>query len=144
MSPRTLSPSLLVPLAAMLVGGCLDHPIKKVLYDKSAEAQKNVAIAINKDVDILFVIDNSGSMAEEQALLSKNFASFIGVLEQEDVNANYRIGITTTDSGNPRCPKAQDICRTDIPLLSPVTERDGGELAGRGSACHFWKETIHG
>ncbi|MGY3203861.1 ABC transporter ATP-binding protein [Streptomyces sp. TE5632] len=45
---------------------------------------------------------------------------------------------------NPRCPQAQDICRTDIPPLSPVTERDGGELAGRGSACHFWKETIHG
>ncbi|MGW0498213.1 ABC transporter ATP-binding protein [Streptomyces sp. NPDC003007] len=45
---------------------------------------------------------------------------------------------------NPRCPQAQDICRTDIPPLRPVTERDGGELAGRGSACHFWKETIHG
>jgi peptide/nickel transport system ATP-binding protein/oligopeptide transport system ATP-binding protein len=45
---------------------------------------------------------------------------------------------------NPRCPQAQDICRTDIPPLHPVTERDGGELAGRGSACHFWKETIHG
>jgi oligopeptide transport system ATP-binding protein len=45
---------------------------------------------------------------------------------------------------NPRCPKAQDICRTDVPSLHPVTERDGGELVGRGSACHFWKETIHG
>ncbi|NEE05812.1 ABC transporter ATP-binding protein [Streptomyces sp. SID7499] len=45
---------------------------------------------------------------------------------------------------NPRCPQAQDICRTDVPLLHPVTERDGGELPGRGSACHFWKETIHG
>ncbi|MFD5034252.1 ABC transporter ATP-binding protein [Streptomyces sp. NPDC058405] len=45
---------------------------------------------------------------------------------------------------NPRCPSAQDICRTDIPALLPVTERDGGELPGRGSACHFWKETIHG
>ncbi|MCI3221981.1 ABC transporter ATP-binding protein [Streptomyces sp. NP-1717] len=45
---------------------------------------------------------------------------------------------------NPRCPSAQDICRTDIPPLLPVTERDGGELPGRGSACHFWKETIHG
>ncbi len=45
---------------------------------------------------------------------------------------------------NPRCPKVQDICRTDVPRLFPVTERDGGELAGRGSACHFWKETIHG
>ncbi|MER5575410.1 ABC transporter ATP-binding protein [Streptomyces massasporeus] len=45
---------------------------------------------------------------------------------------------------NPRCPQAQDICRTDVPLLHPVTERDGGELPGRGSACHFWKETIYG
>ncbi|WP_415951160.1 ABC transporter ATP-binding protein [Streptomyces sp. KLOTTS4A1] len=45
---------------------------------------------------------------------------------------------------NPRCPKAQDICRTEVPLLYPVTEQDGGELPGRGSACHFWKETIHG
>ncbi|MET9764251.1 ABC transporter ATP-binding protein [Streptomyces sp. NPDC006372] len=45
---------------------------------------------------------------------------------------------------NPRCPMAQDICRTDVPPLLPVTERDGSELAGRGSACHFWKETIHG
>ncbi|MFE5243806.1 MULTISPECIES: ABC transporter ATP-binding protein [unclassified Streptomyces] len=45
---------------------------------------------------------------------------------------------------NPRCGMAQDICRTEIPALRPVTEQDGSELVGRGSACHFWKETIHG
>ncbi|MEU3354193.1 ABC transporter ATP-binding protein [Streptomyces sp. NPDC037389] len=45
---------------------------------------------------------------------------------------------------NPRCPMAQDACRTDVPVLHQVTERDGAELAGRGSSCHFWKETIHG
>ncbi|MCX4627781.1 ABC transporter ATP-binding protein [Streptomyces sp. NBC_01443] len=45
---------------------------------------------------------------------------------------------------NPRCPKAQDICRTDVPVLHRVTEQDGTELPGRGSACHFWKEQIHG
>ncbi|MFF3767853.1 ABC transporter ATP-binding protein [Streptomyces sp. NPDC001922] len=45
---------------------------------------------------------------------------------------------------NPRCPKAEDSCRTEVPVLHQVTERDGSELAGRGSACHFWKETIHG
>ncbi|CAM5430464.1 ABC transporter ATP-binding protein [Streptomyces narbonensis] len=45
---------------------------------------------------------------------------------------------------NPRCPKADDVCRTDIPVLVPVTEQDGTDLPGRGSACHFWKETIHG
>ncbi|MEV4442652.1 ABC transporter ATP-binding protein [Streptomyces sp. NPDC049577] len=45
---------------------------------------------------------------------------------------------------SPRCSRAQDLCRTDVPALHQVTERDGAELAGRGSACHFWKETIHG
>ncbi|KOG91066.1 ABC transporter ATP-binding protein [Streptomyces varsoviensis] len=45
---------------------------------------------------------------------------------------------------NPRCTMAQDVCRTDVPVLHQVTERDGAELPGRGSACHFWKETIHG
>ncbi|MEU3464420.1 ABC transporter ATP-binding protein [Streptomyces sp. NPDC006733] len=45
---------------------------------------------------------------------------------------------------NPRCEMAQDICRTDVPPLFAVTEPDGAELPGRGSACHFWKETIHG
>ncbi|WP_405712277.1 ABC transporter ATP-binding protein [Streptomyces xanthophaeus] len=45
---------------------------------------------------------------------------------------------------NPRCPKAEDVCRTEAPVLHRVTERDGTELPGRGSACHFWKETLHG
>jgi oligopeptide transport system ATP-binding protein len=45
---------------------------------------------------------------------------------------------------HPRCPIAQAVCRTDVPPLYEVTERDGTPLPGRGSACHFWKETIHG
>ncbi|MFI0737081.1 ABC transporter ATP-binding protein [Streptomyces sp. NPDC021100] len=45
---------------------------------------------------------------------------------------------------SPRCPKAQDICRTEIPALHDVAEADGAALPGRSSACHFWKETIHG
>ena len=83
--------------------GCLDHPLKPVEYDKAQEESQTVDLAVNKDVDILFVIDNSGSMGEEQGTLAANFSNFISVLEQEDVAANYRIGITTTDNGNPQC-----------------------------------------
>ncbi|WP_353944549.1 ABC transporter ATP-binding protein [Streptomyces sp. HUAS MG91] len=36
---------------------------------------------------------------------------------------------------NPRCPMAQDVCRTDVPPLADVSET-------RRSACHFWKETL--
>jgi hypothetical protein len=109
--------------AALALTACLEHPIKQVLYDKSSQAQENVSIVINKDVDILFVIDNSGSMADEQALLAKNFAAFINVLEAEDVNANYRIGITTTDSGNPRCSAAATTPEGGKLVLSSCLDR---------------------
>jgi hypothetical protein len=54
-------------------------------------------------VDVLFVVDNSGSMAEEQIALASAFGAFIEVLEQPWVAIDYRIGITTTDNGNPWC-----------------------------------------
>ncbi|MFE1175301.1 ABC transporter ATP-binding protein [Streptomyces sp. NPDC058773] len=38
---------------------------------------------------------------------------------------------------HPRCPLAQDICRTDLPPLYEAGP-------GRASACHFWKETLDG
>ncbi|MFD3514346.1 ABC transporter ATP-binding protein [Streptomyces sp. NPDC058657] len=44
----------------------------------------------------------------------------------------------------PRCPSAQSVCGEDIPALHQVTDRAGADVAGRGSACHFWKETLHG
>ncbi|MET7900049.1 ABC transporter ATP-binding protein [Streptomyces sp. NPDC005355] len=40
---------------------------------------------------------------------------------------------------NPRCPRAQDICRTERPPLYEVTDGPG---AGRASACHFWKDEL--
>ncbi|MER5863936.1 ABC transporter ATP-binding protein [Kitasatospora sp. NPDC002040] len=45
---------------------------------------------------------------------------------------------------NPRCDKATDLCRSEIPALHQVLDRNGAELAGRKSACHLWKETLHG
>ncbi|MEW2584120.1 ABC transporter ATP-binding protein [Streptomyces virginiae] len=41
---------------------------------------------------------------------------------------------------NPRCPMAQEVCRSDVPPLYPVTESP----VPRSSACHFWKECLHG
>ncbi|MFJ6212809.1 ABC transporter ATP-binding protein [Streptomyces sp. NPDC092296] len=45
---------------------------------------------------------------------------------------------------HPRCPQAREVCTAQEPPLYPVTEPDGTPLAGRGSACHFWEETLHG
>ncbi len=49
----------------------------------------------SQDVDVLFVIDNSGSMTEEQNLLASGFADFIaGAASSQN---NYHIGLVTTD-----------------------------------------------
>ena len=49
----------------------------------------------NAEVDILLVVDNSCSMADEQAALSTNFAAFMSSAASS--NGNWHIGVTTTD-----------------------------------------------
>ena len=100
MSRLTLSTSLSLALAAMTA--CNVHPLKEVQYESSSNTEVSV-IEPNRDVDVLFVIDNSGSMAEKQALLAENFEAFVAELDL--VDANYRIGVVTTDVGNPRDPE---------------------------------------
>lgn len=47
-------------------------------------------------IDVLWVIDNSGSMAPRQENLAKNFQAFINEFTKNAVD--FRIGITTTDT----------------------------------------------
>jgi hypothetical protein len=64
-------------------------------------------------LDILFVIDNSGSMGEEQTNLAANFPYLIQKIRDlkdkngELVNADVNIMVTTTDFGHPLCTPFQ-------------------------------------
>lgn len=55
-----------------------------------------IDLRLRRAVDILFVVDNSGSMGGEQSTLAESFGAFVDVLEAQQVGANYRIGVTTT------------------------------------------------
>ncbi len=62
----------------------------------SIPAPKKVNFTIAKKMaDIVFVMDNSGSMYEEQARMARAFPSLIERMELNDLE--YRIAITTTD-----------------------------------------------
>jgi hypothetical protein len=60
-------------------------------------------------LDILFIIDNSGSMGEEQKNLAANFPYLIQKIrglkdgEGKDINADVNIMVTTSDFGHPLC-----------------------------------------
>ncbi|MCH9686886.1 MAG: VWA domain-containing protein [Deltaproteobacteria bacterium] len=64
-------------------------------------------------IDVLFVIDNSGTMGEEQLNLAANFPRLIERLTNlensggESVNADVNIMVTTSDFGHPLCTSFQ-------------------------------------
>lgn len=53
------------------------------------------------NVDILWVVDNSGSMSEEQSSLATNFTTFINSFVDEDID--FQMGIVTTDARSGYC-----------------------------------------
>ena len=57
----------------------------------TSDAQPGVGC---EKMDVLFVIDNSGSMEQEQQNLIANFPTFISVLDMSGLD--YRVGVTTT------------------------------------------------
>lgn len=61
-------------------------------------------------VDILFMVDNSGSMSEEQTNLQNNFRAFAQFAQS--LHVSYQIGVVTTDTGklqgNPKIIRSTD------------------------------------
>lgn len=51
----------------------------------------------NPKIDILFVVDDSGSMSDNQRDLGRNFKSFIQLAKT--FNVDFQLGVTTTDTG---------------------------------------------
>jgi hypothetical protein len=112
-----------------------------------------------QSVDILFVLDNSGSMQEEQENLARNISDFIRGAQQ--FQNDYQIGVVTTDvdspdqsgklQGNPRIMRRGPNVEQQFEQVSQVGTNGSGteeglEAAKRalsnplafdtGNACH--------
>jgi hypothetical protein len=68
-----------------------------------------------KKLDIMWVIDDSGSMADEQASLGENFDSFI--TQFINMNVDFKMGITTTDTSSSK-KKGKMVSGSDTLLTS--------------------------
>ena len=92
---RLPGPALLLSLAAC--GGCDEVPARAVTNCQT------VAVASAR-TDILFVIDDSGSMSEEQANLAASFDAFVQELAALPSKSDFQIGVTTTSIDEPASP----------------------------------------
>lgn len=80
---------------------CNSHPFSAILVDNFEEREETHS-QIEADptpIDILFVVDNSGSMEEEQNNLAANFGQFIDLIVATP--AQFRIAVISTDMIDP-------------------------------------------
>jgi hypothetical protein len=83
--------------AALALAGCGDPPARAV-----TKCDVAAPIAKPAQTDILFVVDDSGSMQPEQTNLATNFDAFITRLAASPVKNEFQIGVTTTSVDFPR------------------------------------------
>jgi hypothetical protein len=96
--------SVLVTLAA-----CPSREISKLDPLPATEVYKEIPVSSNREIDILFVVDNSDSMREEQQNLATNFPRFIQVLDSiEGGRPSVHLGVISSDLGIP--PYAAEAC----------------------------------
>jgi hypothetical protein len=76
--------------------------------DGNSSDVKSISFNLHNGVDILLVVDNSGSMVGEQLQLGKSFAAFSQVLE-ERFRDNYHIAVITTGIESENCPRCDEI-----------------------------------
>ena len=103
---------------ALAMGACASPQVGNPcpIPDNATPAQRSMALRhclgqvgegsfdarVRKDVDILFLIDNSPSMTPKQQALAKNIPLFIQKID--DTGANYHVGIATSDVGSNAMP----------------------------------------
>ncbi|HSI04246.1 MAG: vWA domain-containing protein [Myxococcota bacterium] len=83
-------------MLAIALAGCQEYPFSYRPKQRVAVTSVREVVVRNSDTDILFVIDSSASMQDEQDNLRRNARAFIETLSLSE-NA-YRIGIITTDA----------------------------------------------
>ncbi|MEO1171577.1 MAG: vWA domain-containing protein, partial [Myxococcota bacterium] len=121
----------LIAFCALASTGCADYPFQFQENRRSAGRGYRIEVGVSEQTDILFIVDNSGSMAEEQAELRANVDAFIRVLTESP--NDYQVGLISTDIS--RTPPADiSLCEpccdvdTDADGIPDFTDCDNGRL----------------
>lgn len=99
-----------------------DEGIEPIAYDVGTGGTQAEPPEPCREVDLLFVIDDSGSMGDEQLNLVASFPGFIdGITNRLGVATSYHVGVITTDAYEWNVPHCQ--------AIGGLTVRTGGDLS---------------
>lgn len=95
------------------------------LASDSSQFQQS-AVFVPRQLDVLFVVDNSGSMKTSQTNLAHNFPSFINYFK--DKGYDFKIAVTTTDAfyGDQFVTAGCSICNVQQTQFRASSDATGG------------------
>lgn len=135
-SMKSLGRMFAALLALGTLIGCQEEPPPVEEEEPETGCQK---------VDILFVIDNSGSMADNQEKLIRNFPGFAQSIEERlGEKVDYHVGVVTSDAFAGNAPECQMLGA----LVSQTNSADGSPAqcfeAGRSERFLTGKDDVPG
>lgn len=95
----------------VLLGACSENEIHR------ASATDVFFQQGNDEVDVLWVVDDSVSMSQEQDLVSAGFSRFVSAIDAAEVTMDLHVGVVTTDM-DPSNPDAGRLLGTPAWLTS--------------------------
>jgi hypothetical protein len=97
---RNLRLLLLAPVLPFALWACGGHPLAQPTPAPESQIDRIYELNPLRELDLIFVIDNSGSMTEEQANLRRNFPDFMRELENIMGGLpDTRIAVVSTNMG---------------------------------------------
>src|SRR5690242_2314642 len=78
---RPLRARALLPLTFLVAAACQDYNFNPVGHCMVQPGTERVTLSNLSTADVLFVVDDSGSMGAEQTKLAQNFSRFISNLD---------------------------------------------------------------
>jgi hypothetical protein len=161
--PRRRSNIALAAVATCALAGCQDYNFNPVGKCVIQPGSTRISLANTAVADVLFVVDDSGSMNPEQANLARNFTAFIDTLAQAQAariaNAQqpfeFHIAVTTSsifegwvpnDSPIPACSGTPGHfqCNIQHPHWGGLSYTAACTDAEAGLACNDLNEVFQG
>jgi hypothetical protein len=139
LSWRTLRWAIALPTLPLVWWACASHPLTQPVPAPEQETNIYISVSPVRLLDLVFMIDNSPSMAPKQAKMNTNFPKLIAALNDPVTNTlpDLRVAIIDSDLGTGGAYPAGSSCGAKtLPDGTPSTFGDMGQFQMIGAtAC---------
>ena len=134
-----------IGVISTIIPGCQQYGFEEVPSTVITENHTTYVLTASPLVDILFVVDNSGSMTGKQQLLAESFGQLSSILDTTFGAGNYNIAVVTTGMKSQACqPCVPGTCQNCDQQCTPSASCVNCDLYGSQCIPHSEYSCING